>query len=51
LTLGKSSEGAQLITTNFDRLFEEVIAAQSLVVERFQVPKSRWDDWCTCMDC
>lgn len=49
LTLGKSREGRKrLITTNFDRLFEEVIAAKSLSVERFQapllpVPKNRWD--------
>lgn len=49
LTLGKSREGrTRLITTNFDRLFEEVIATKSLSVERFQapllpVPKNRWD--------
>lgn len=49
LTLGKSREGrTRLITTNFDRLFEEVIAAKSLSIERFQapllpVPKNRWD--------
>lgn len=36
LTLGKSREGrTRLITTNFDRLFEEVIATKSLSVERF----------------
>jgi hypothetical protein len=49
LTLGKCRNGnTRLITTNFDRLFEEVIAAKSLPIERFQapllpVPKSRWD--------
>ncbi len=49
LTLGKNREGCtRLITTNFDRLFEEVIAAESLSVEHFQapllpVPKNRWD--------
>lgn len=49
LTLGKCSSGhTRLITTNFDRLFEEVITANSLLVERFQapllpVPKNRWD--------
>jgi hypothetical protein len=49
LTLGKCRDGhTRLITTNFDRLFEEVIAAKSLSIERFQapllpVPKSRWD--------
>lgn len=49
LMLGKSREGrTRLITTNFDRLFEEVIAAKTLTVERFQapllpVPKNRWD--------
>ena len=49
LTLSKTREGRmRIITTNFDRLFEEVIAAKSLPVERFQapllpVPKSRWD--------
>ncbi|MEN6541013.1 anti-phage defense-associated sirtuin Dsr1 [Parvibaculum sp.] len=49
LTLGKSREGrTRLITTNFDRLFEEVMAARALSIERFQapllpVPKNRWD--------
>lgn len=49
LTLGKNREGhTRLITTNFDRLFEEVIAAKSLSTERFQapllpVPKNRWN--------
>lgn len=49
LTLGKCRNGStRLITTNFDRLFEEVIAAKSLSIERFQapllpVPKNRWD--------
>jgi hypothetical protein len=49
LTLAKGREGrTRLITTNFDRLFEVVIGAKSLPVERFQapllpVPKNRWD--------
>ena len=49
LMLGKSREGnTRLITTNFDRLFEEAIAAEALTIERFQapllpVPKNRWD--------
>lgn len=49
LALGKCRNGhTRLITTNFDRLFEEVIAAKSLPIERFQapllpVPKNRWD--------
>jgi hypothetical protein len=49
LTLSRSRDGyTRLITTNFDRLFEEVIAANSLLIERFQapllpVPKNRWD--------
>ncbi|MDE0366218.1 MAG: SIR2 family protein [Gammaproteobacteria bacterium] len=49
LTLGRSREGStRLITTNFDRLFEQVIAANKLTIERFQapllpVPKKRWD--------
>ncbi|MDZ7751851.1 MAG: anti-phage defense-associated sirtuin Dsr1 [Gammaproteobacteria bacterium] len=49
LILGKSREGrTRLITTNFDRLFEEVIAAKALTIEGFQapllpVPKNRWD--------
>lgn len=49
LTLGKNREGrTRLITTNFDRLFEEVIVAKGLKVERFKapllpVPKNRWD--------
>ena len=49
LTLGRTRDGhTRLITTNFDRLFEEVIANNGLRVERFQapllpVPKNRWD--------
>lgn len=49
LTLSTNREGrTRLITTNFDRLFEEVIAAQSLPVEGYRapllpVPKNRWD--------
>lgn len=49
LTLGRNPRGrTRLITTNFDRLFEEVIAAKSLDVNRFQapllpIPKNRWD--------
>lgn len=49
LTLSRSREGrTRLITTNFDRIFEEVITAKSLPIERFQapllpVPKNRWD--------
>ncbi len=49
LTLGRSRKGhTRLITTNFDRLFEEVITNKGLAVERFQapllpVPKNRWD--------
>lgn len=49
LTLGKLRDGrTRLITTNFDRVFEEVIAAKSLPIERFRapllpVPKNRWD--------
>ncbi|MEN1993302.1 MULTISPECIES: anti-phage defense-associated sirtuin Dsr1 [Stenotrophomonas] len=49
LTLAKCRNGhTRLITTNFDRLFEEVIAAKSLPIQRFQapllpVPKNRWD--------
>jgi SIR2-like domain len=49
LTLSKTREGRiRLITTNFDRLFEEVATATSLSLERFKapllpVPKKRWD--------
>jgi hypothetical protein len=49
LTLGTSrDQRLRLITTNFDRLFEEVFARKALVVERFQapllpVPKNRWN--------
>ena len=49
LTLGKNREGrTRLVTTNFDRLFEEVIASRALNIERFQAPllptpKKRWD--------
>lgn len=49
LTLSKCRNGnIRLITTNFDRLFEEVIAVKSLPINKFQapllpVPKNRWD--------
>ncbi|MDX1368245.1 SIR2 family protein, partial [Pseudomonas sp.] len=49
LTLGSGREGrTRLITTNFDRIFEEVISAKSLPIDCFQapllpVPKNRWD--------
>lgn len=49
LTLSKCRNGhTRLITTNFDRLFEEVIAVKSLPIKQFQapllpVPKNRWD--------
>ena len=49
LTLSKSRKGRmRLITTNFDRLFEEVIATQAKPPKRFDapllpVPKNRWD--------
>jgi len=49
VVLAKCRNGqTRLITTNFDRLFEEVIAAKSLCIERFSapllpVPKNRWD--------
>lgn len=49
LILGKNREGqTRLITTNFDRIFEEVINDKELNVQRFKapllpVPKNRWD--------
>ncbi|WP_223592804.1 anti-phage defense-associated sirtuin Dsr1 [Pseudomonas sp. A-R-19] len=49
LNLGRTREGRmRLITTNFDRLFEEVIATAPYPVHPFQapllpVPKNRWD--------
>ena len=49
LTLGECrARRTRLITTNFDRLFEHVIANGRPAAERFQapllpVPKSRWD--------
>ncbi len=49
LTLSRNRQGSpRLITTNFDRLFEQVITAKKLTIERFQapllpVPKKRWD--------
>ncbi|MCP9473087.1 MAG: SIR2 family protein, partial [Nitrospira sp.] len=49
LILSKTRDGrVRLITTNFDRLFEEVIAAKGWAIERFRapllpVPKNRWD--------
>lgn len=49
LRLGRHRNGRlRLITTNFDRVFEEVILRDSLIVERFQapllpVPKQKWD--------
>ena len=49
LTLAQNREGrTRLITTNFDRLFEEVRATKSLSFPDFKapllpVPKTRWD--------
>ncbi len=49
LTLGRSKDGrTRLVTTNFDCLFEEVIAKKRLTIERCEapllpVPKNRWD--------
>lgn len=49
LTLAKNRNGRmRLITTNFDRIFEELIIGDDLTVERFKaplfpVPKNRWD--------
>src|SRR5258706_5672028 len=49
LTLAKNrSDQIRLITTNFDRLFEEVFTAKRLTVETFRAPllrtpKSRWN--------
>ena len=49
LTLAKDrKDRTRLITTNFDRLFEEVIARTPLQVQHFRapllpVPKKRWD--------
>ena len=48
VTLGRNPDGrTRLVTTNFDRLFEEVITNKRLDVERHQapllpVPKNRW---------
>ena len=49
LTLGKNRKGrTRIITTNFDRLFEEVSSRESLKISRYQapllpVPKNRWE--------
>ncbi len=49
LTLGKTRDNrTRLITTNFDRLFEEVINRKSIGVKHYSapllpVPKNRWD--------
>ena len=49
LTLGKNRDGfTHLVTTNFDRLFEQTIADNEPELQRFQapllpVPKPRWD--------
>jgi len=49
LTLSECRNGnTRLITTNFDRLFEEVIEKNSLSIKRYQapllpIPKNRWD--------
>lgn len=49
LTLGRNRDGRfRLITTNFDRLFEEVILRESLDVQTFEapflpVPKKKWN--------
>ena len=49
LTLSRDREGrTRLITTNFDRLFEDVIESRGLEIETFQapllpIPKTQWD--------
>lgn len=49
LTLAKTpDQQTRLVTTNFDRVFEEVINRESLTVEQFEapllpIPKNRWD--------
>jgi len=49
MKLGKCRDGrTRLITTNFDRLFEQVISKNASLVECFEapllpVPKNRWD--------
>ena len=49
LTLAKNREGSlRIVTTNFDRLFHEVIKKERLSVSTFEapylpVPKNRWD--------
>ena len=49
LTLAKGRDGrSRLITTNFDRLFEEVIVSKGLNIKCLQapllrIPKNRWD--------
>lgn len=49
LTLAKiPDQQTRLVTTNFDRVFEEVINRKSLTVERYEapllpIPKNRWD--------
>lgn len=49
LTLGRTRDRQmRLITTNFDRLFEEVIKKNNLTITRFNapllpIPKNRWD--------
>lgn len=57
LTLGKGRDGStRLITTNFDRLFEEVLASKAIAVQRFEAPyspcrRSAGTAWCICMAC
>lgn len=49
LALAKNREGGyRLVTTNFDRIFEEVKTKNSLEIQTFQapllpIPKNRWD--------
>ena len=49
LTLSRNRDGRiRLVTTNFDRLFEEVVCKKKLDLERFQAPalpppNRRWD--------
>lgn len=49
LTLSRTRKGeTRIVTTNFDRLFEEAITEEAIDVKSFQVPllpvpKSRWD--------
>lgn len=57
LSLARQRDGKlRLVTTNIDRVFEEVTASQTCPVNNHRppslpIPDKEWDDWSICMGC